>query len=263
MEAPAGLETIKYEKRLAFFTKRFGKEIPKEKENISKGGALSPAFLCESITSMMVYTCQDLQDHNEVVIPEDVRRISCYYFIELIKKVFGIDLETEQGWVGVSHLSMLYYTMLVTTRSQMGVYNIDYLINQNKIIEEEKRQKQLEAAAAAAAGSLYKNQNVLTESAKLDKIATTAIDTTNQVTSELMEMSNTEMIKPVATNKTRSRLSNLMTFGRNKKDKEKEKIVANLKNNLPTAELQRSINIVSPNTYAVVNSQDVGNNELI
>ncbi len=263
METPAGLETIKYEKRLAFFTKRFGKEIPKEKENISKGGALSPAFLCEAITSMMVYTCQDLQDHNEVVIPEDVRRISCYYFIELIKKVFGVDLETEQGWVGVSHLSMLYYTMLVTTRSQMGVYNIDYLINQNKIIEEEKRQKQLEATAAEI---VSKGQNVLTDiTAKLDKIATTAIDTTNQVNSELMEMSNTEMIKPVATNKTRSRLAGLMTFGRNKKDKEKEKVVANLKNNLPTTESQRPINIVSTTNKStvVVNSQDVGNNELI
>ena len=97
MDTPAGLEAIKYEKRYRYFVSQFGDQIEKEKLRCTDGGSLSSAFLCEAITAMLVYTSQDLQDHNEVVAPEDVRRISCFYFIELIQRIFNKNLEDPQG----------------------------------------------------------------------------------------------------------------------------------------------------------------------
>ncbi len=253
MDAPAGLEAIKFEKRHRYFVTQFGDQIEREKARCAQGGSLSPAFLCEAITAMLVYTSQDLQQHNEIVEPEDVRRISCYYFIELIQKIFGKNLESPDGWAGVDHLSILYYSMLLVTRAKMGKYNIDYLLERNRIMEEKAAAPVPVPAAQPVAVSTFDTLGrAPSVSARSMTFATTAKETTAQV-NNLLEMSATEMAKPVATGKTRSRLSELLGF--QKKDK-KEK--AALKQGLPM-----NISFVTGQQETTKTDGDIQNQELI
>lgn len=267
MDTPASLENIKYEQRLDHFTKEFGSVIEVQKQRLRDGQGFSPAFVCDGLLSMLVYTCKDLSDHNEVVAPEDVRRISSYYFIELINKIFGKNLETPQGWVGVDHLSLLYYSMLTATRSQMGAYNINYLLERNKALEAERKKKAEIAAAEKAASELAAGvERSASNPQASSSAATTPKEVTKQVNNELMEMSQTEVIKPVATSKTRQRLAGLLGFGKKKSKEDKKDDKATLKQSVPLDLSQFSKSDSSASDAipsSLTQSQSIANEEIV
>lgn len=125
------LDQIKLEKRISWFDKKFDTAcVDTQKLSISTFNKPDEIFIIDTLTHMLEYTCQDLQDHNETISSLDVCRIALYNTVEVLQSKLDIDIVKLK----LDHMQIFQYITILLSKCQTNNFNIDYLTN--KVINE-------------------------------------------------------------------------------------------------------------------------------